>query len=130
MSETYETIGTAVRQHDAIRLDVKKGEQVSYYIAAAAVAQLFEHATVPLYRLRLAGDYVIPEPVPAASAEVSSTGRSVLIRLGRDCLQIPTRQLQVHYARDLGETSKIVRKVEAPASASPLAATAPAPAVA
>ena len=28
------------------------------------------------------------------------------------CYQIPTRQLQVHYERDLGETSKIVRKIE------------------
>ena len=128
--ETYETIGIAVRQHDAIRLSVKAGELATYYIAAAGVARLFEGATVPLYQLRLAGDFVIPEPVRGCMAEVSSTGRSVLVRLGQDCLQIPTRQLQVHYERDLGETSKIVRKVEASASASPLAATAPAPAVA
>ncbi len=127
--ETYETIGIAVRQHDAIRPSIKRGEQVSYYIAAAAVAQLFEHATVPLYRLRLAGDYVIPETVPAASAEVSSTGRTILIRLGRDCLQIPTQQLTVHYMRDLGETSKIVRRIEGAPAPSSAAATAPALAV-
>lgn len=127
--ETYETIGTAVRQLDAIRLNVLKGEPTTYYIAAASVAQLFDGATVPLHRLQLAGDYVMPVDVVEASAHLSSTGRSVLLWLGRDCLQIPTRQLQVHYERGLGETSKIVRKVEASASASPLAATAPALAV-
>ena len=123
--ETYETIGIAVRQHDAIRLSLKNGELATYYIAAAEVARLFDGATVPLYHLRLAGDYVEPVQVPAASAEVSSTGRSVLVRLGRDCLQIPTRQLTVHYMRDLGETSKIVRKLEEGVAA-PSAATAPA----
>lgn len=127
--ETYETIGIAVRQHDAIRLSVKAGELATYYIAAAAVARLFEGVTVPLYKLRLADDYVIPEAVPAASAEVSSTGRTVLIRLGRDCLQIPTRQLQVHYERGLGETSKIIRKIEGAPAPSAAAATAPALAV-
>ena len=125
--ETYETIGVAVRQHDAIRLSVKAGELATYYIAAGAVARLFEGATVPLYQLRLAGDFVIPEPVRGCMAEVSATGRSVLIRLGQDCLQIPTRQLQVHYQRGLGETSKIVRKIEG--AADPSAATA-APALA
>jgi len=128
MSETYETIGIAVRQHDAIRLSLKNGELATYYIAAAEVARLFDGATVPLYHLRLTGDYVEPVRVPAASAEVSSTGRSVLVRIGRDCLQIPTRQLTVHYMRDLGETSKIVRKIEG--AAAPSAATAPASAVA
>lgn len=127
--ENYETIGIAVRQHDAIRLSLKNGELATYYIAAAEVARLFDGATVPLYHLRLAGDYVEPVQVPAASAEVSSTGRSVLVRLGRDCLQIPTRQLTVHYMRDLGETSKIVRKIEEGAAALS-AATAPALAVA
>jgi len=127
--ETYETIGIAVRQHDAIRLSLKNGELATYYIAAAEVARLFDGATVPLYHLRLAGDYVEPVQVPAASAEVSSTGRSVLVRLGRDCLQIPTRQLTVHYMRDMGETSKIVRKIEEGAAALS-AATAPALAVA
>jgi hypothetical protein len=127
--ETYETIGIAVRQHDAIRLSIKAGELATYYIAAAEVARLFDGATVPLYHLRLAGDYVEPVQVPAASAEVSSTGRSVLVRLGRDCLQIPTRQLTVHYMRDMGETSKIVRKIEEGAAALS-AATAPALAVA
>ena len=46
--ETYETIGIAVRQHDAIRLSIKRGELATYYIAAAEVARLFEGATVPL----------------------------------------------------------------------------------
>jgi hypothetical protein len=130
MSETYETIGIAVRQHDAIRLSVKAGELATYYIAAAGVARLFEGATVPLYQLRLAGDFVIPEPVRGCMAEISSTGRSVLIRLGQDCLQIPTRQLQVHYERDLGETSKIVRKLEGAPSASARAPAGAAVAVA
>lgn len=125
--ETYETIGIAVRQHDAIRLSVKAGELATYYIAAAAVARLFNGATVPLHQLHLAGDYVIPHPVPEAAAAISSTGRTVLIWLGQgdDCYQIPTRQLQVHYERGLGETSKIVRKLEGP-SAPRAAATAPA----
>ncbi|MEN6342187.1 MAG: hypothetical protein ABFC89_06455 [Methanospirillum sp.] len=120
--ETYETIGIAVRQHDAIRLSIKAGELATYYIAAATVGRLFEGATVPLYQLRLAGDFVIPEPVRGCMAEVSATGRSVLVRLGQDCLQIPTRQLQVHYQRGLGETSKIVRRIEG--AAAPSAATA------
>ena len=129
MSETYETIGTAVRQHNAIRLNLKKGEPTTYFIAADAVARLFGRRTVPIYRLRLSDDYVIPERVEAGSASISSTGRSVLIRLGRDCLQIPTQQLTVHYMRDLGETSKIVRKIEGAPAPSAAAATAPALAV-
>ena len=122
MSETYETIGIAVRQHDAIRLSLKNGELATYYIAAAEVARLFDGATVPLYHLRLAGDYVEPVRVPTASAEVSSTGRSVLVRIAGDCLQIPTRQLTVHYMRDMGETSKIVRKIEEGPAPSPTTA--------
>lgn len=129
MSDNYQTIGVAVRQHDAIRLSVLKGELTTYFIAAESVARLFEHATVPLFKLRLDGDYVIPEPVPAGSAEVSSTGRSVIVRAGTESMLIPTRQLQVHYERDLGETSKIIRRVEG-AMAPSAAATAPALAVA
>ncbi len=126
--ETYETIGIAVRQHDAIRLSVKAGELATYYIAAAAVARLFEGATVPLYQLRLAGDYVIPEPVPDAAAAISSTGRSVLVRLGRGTACRSRRgSSRSTTSADLGETSKIVRKIEG--AAAPSAATA-APALA
>ena len=122
MSETYETIGIAVRQHDAIRLSVKAGELATYYIAAADAGRLFEGGHVPLYSLHLAGDYVEPEEVPLAVAHVSSTRRMILVYREHDCLQIPTRQLQVHYQRGLGETSKIVRKIEG--AAAPSAATA------
>jgi hypothetical protein len=112
MSETYETIGVAVRQHDAIRLSIKTGEQHSYFIAAEAVARLFDRATVALYRLRLVGDYVTPEPVPDASVSISSTGKTVIVEVGTDQMLIPTRQLQVHYERAMGETSKIIRRIE------------------
>lgn len=123
MSGNYETIGIAVRQHDAIRFDVVRGDSPrTLFASAEAVAALFSGATVPLYRLGIADGYVIPEATDA-SAEISSTGRTVLLWLGRECLQIPTRQLQVHYGRNLGETSKIVRRVEAEASA-PAFATA------
>jgi hypothetical protein len=125
--ETYETIGTAVRQHDAIRLDVKTGEPATYFIPADWIRLLFDHRTVPLYRLRLSGDYVEPEQVPTASASISSTGKSVIVSVGYDQMLIPTRQLTVHYMRGLGETSKIVRKIEG--AAAPSAATAPALAV-
>jgi len=130
MSETYETIGIAVRQHDAIRLSIKRGELATYYIAAAEVARLFNGATVPLHQLHLTGDYVIPHPVPEAAASISSTGRTVLLWLAQseDCYQIPTRQLQVHYERGLGETSKIVHKIEGGPAPS-AAATVPALAV-
>ena len=53
----------------------------------------------------------------------------VLVRIAGECLQIPTRQLQVHYERDLGETSKIVRRIEGGPAPSAAAATAPALAV-
>ncbi len=123
MAETYETIGVAVRQHDAIRFDIVRGESPrTLFAAAEAVTALFDGATVPLYRLGITDGYVIPQATDA-TAEISSTGRSVLLWLGRECLQIPTRQLQVHYGRNLGETSKIVRRVEAEASA-PAFATA------
>jgi hypothetical protein len=110
--ENYETIGVAVRQHDAIRLSIKTGEQTSYFIAADTVARLFNHATVALYRLRLVGDYVTPEPVPDASASISSTGKTVIVEIGDDQMLIPTRQLRVHYERAMGETSKIIRRIE------------------
>ena len=58
MSETYEAIGIAVRQHDAIRLSIVKGMQATFFIAAESVRRLFGRRTVPIYRLRLAGDYV------------------------------------------------------------------------
>ena len=121
--ENYETIGVAVRQHDAIRFDIVRGESPrTLFASAEAVPALFDGATVPLYRLGIADGYVIPEATDA-TAEISSTGRSVLLWLGRECLQIPTRQLQVHYGRNLGETSKIVRRIEG-APAPSAAATA------
>ena len=130
MSETYEAIGIAVRQHDAIRLSIVKGMQATFFIAAASVRQLFGRRTVLVYRLRLAGDYVIPES--AGEATLSASGKTVLLRLAgeHDPVLIPTRQLQVHYERNLGETSKIIRPVGAPApiptpfSAKPAAAVA------
>lgn len=126
--ETYETIGTAVRQHDAIRLDVKTGTPATYYIPADWIHLLFGRRTVPLFRLRLSGDYVEPEQVPTASASISSTGKSVIVSVDYDSMLIPTRQLTVHYNRNLGETSKIIRKIEEGAAA-PSAATAAAPAL-
>jgi len=115
MSENYEAIGIAVRQHDAIRLSIVKGMQATFFIAAESVRQLFGRRTVLIYRLRLAGDYVTPEPVGEAS--MSASGKTVLLRIAGedDPVMIPTRQLQVHYERDLGETSKIIRAAGAPA---------------
>jgi len=115
MSETYEAIGIAVRQHDAIRLTLMKGVQATFYIAAESIRLLFGRRTVPLYRLHLAGDFVIPEP--AGEATLSATGKTVLLRIRgeRDTVMIPTRPLQVHYDRALGETTKIIRPVGAPA---------------
>ena len=115
MSETYEAIGIAVRQHDAIRLSIVKGMQATFFIAAESVRQLFGRRTVPIYRLRLAGDYVTPEPT--GEATMSASGKTVLLRIAGEpeTVMIPTRQLQVHYERDLGETSKIIRPVGAPA---------------
>ena len=127
--ENYETIGIAVRQHDAIRLSVKAGELATYFIAAADAGRLFDGAYVPLYSLRLTGDYVEPAEVPHAVAHTSSTGRMILVYREYDCLQIPTRQLQVHYERDLGETSKIIRKIEGAPAPSAAAVNAPAQAV-
>ena len=113
MSETYEAIGIAVRQHDAIRLSIVKGMQATFYIAAASVRQLFGRRTVLVYRLRLSGDYVIPES--AGEATMSASGKTVLLRIAgeEDPMLIPTRQLEVHYERDLGETSKIIRPATA-----------------
>lgn len=127
--QNYETIGIAVRQHDAIRFTVVRGDAPrTLFASAESVAALFDGATIPLFQLGIADGYVIPQ-VTDATAEISSTGRSVLIRLGRDCLQIPTQQLTVHYMRDLGETSKIIRKIEGGPAPSAAAATAPALAV-
>jgi len=121
--QNYETIGVAVRQHDAIRFDVVRGDSPrTLFVAAEAVPALFDGDTVPLYRLGIADGYVIPEAVPDADAHVSASGRMVLLWLNHEWLQVPTRQLQVHYDRGLGETSKIVRKVEGVPSA--FAATA------
>ena len=124
MSETYETIGIAVRQHDAIRLSIVKGMQATFFIAAESVRQLFGRRTVRIYRLRLTGDYVIPES--AGEATMSASGKTVLLRLAgeEDPVLIPTRQLQVHYERNLGETSKIIRPVAVPAAPSPATAAA------
>ncbi|HQJ88399.1 MAG TPA: hypothetical protein PLY91_07655 [Methanoregulaceae archaeon] len=117
MSETYEAIGIAVRQHDAIRLSIVKGMQATFFIAAESVRQLFGRRTVPIYRLRLAGDYVTPEPT--GEAALSASGKTVLLRIagGPETVMIPTRQLQVHYDRNLGETAKIIRAMGAPAPA-------------
>ena len=123
MSETYEAIGIAVRQHDAIRFSIINGMQATFFVAAESVRPLFSRRTVPIYRLNLAGGFVIPEP--AGEATMSATGKTVLLRIAGepDTVMIPTRQLLVHYERGLGETSKIIRKVEGTPSPS---ATAPA----
>jgi hypothetical protein len=128
MSETYEAIGIAVRQHDAIRLSIVKGMQATFFIAASSVRQLFGRRTVPIYRLRLAGDFVAPEMT--GEATMSASGKTVLLRIAgeEDPMMIPTRQLQVHYDRDMGETSKIIRPVGVPAPI-PSPATAAAVAV-
>ena len=62
---------------------------------------------------------------------MSASGKTVLLRIAgeEDPVLIPTRQLQVHYERDLGETSKIIRPVAAPATSSRVPATAAAVAV-
>lgn len=115
MSENYEAIGIAVRQHDAIRLSIVKGMQATFFIAAASVRLLFGRRTVPIYCLRLVGDYVAPEMT--GEATMSASGKTVLLRIAgeEDPMMIPTRQLQVHYDRDMGETSKIIRPGGAPA---------------
>ena len=126
MSETYEAIGIAVRQHDAIRLSIVKGMQATFFIAAASIRLLFGRRTVPVYRLRLVGDFVAPEM--AGEASMSASGKTVLVRIAgeEDPVLIPTRQLQVHYDRDMGETSKIIRPVAvaSPAVRSPATAAA------
>ena len=117
MLETYETIGIAVRQHDAIRFSIMKGKPATYFVSAESIRLLFAGRTVPIYRLRLTDDYVDVEQVRYGSASISSTGKSVILSVGHDSVLVPTRQLQVHYDRGLGETSKIVRKVEGVPSA-------------
>ena len=114
MSETYEAIGIAVRQHDAIRLTLMKGVQATYYISAESIRLLFGRRTVPLYRLRLTDDFVDPEP--AGEASMSASGKSVLLRIwgAHGTVMVPTRPLQVHYERALGETTKIIRPAGAP----------------
>ena len=124
MSENYETIGIAVRQHDAIRFSIVKGEPATYFVSAESIRLLFAGRTVPIYRLRLTNDFVDVEQVRYGSATISSTGKSVILSVGHDSVLVPTRQLQVHYDRNLGETSKIIRRVEGVPSA--FATSAPA----
>ena len=124
--ENYETIGIAVRQHDAIRFDVVRGKSPRTLFAAAGdVPRLFEGETISLFRLGFAGDAVMPVQAIGTCAHISQTGRMVLLWIGAECMGIPTRQLRVHYDRDLGETSKIVRKLEEGAPSPTTAAPAP-----
>ena len=113
MSESYEAIGIAVRARDAIRIDLRRGAQKdrSFFLAAVNVPDLWDGIVVPVYRLTLrAGE---PVPVKVGNARLSRAGRVVLVTVHGETVQIPVRPLQVHYARNLGETTKVIRPIPA-----------------
>ncbi len=120
MSENYEALGIAVRVRDAIRIDLRRGvhKDRSFFLAAENVADLWDGIIVPVYRLTLrAGD---PVPVKVGNARLSRAGRVVLVTVHGETVQIPVRPLQVHFARNLGETTKVIRPI--PAMVTPSAA--------
>lgn len=122
MSENYEAIGIAARAKDAIRIDLRRGahKDRSFFLAAEHIDDLWDGIIVPVYRITLkAGD---PVPIKVGNARLSRAGRVVLVTVHGETVQIPVRPLQVHYARNLGETTKVIRPI--PAMVTPFAAPA------
>lgn len=122
MSENYEAIGIAIRVKDAIRIDLRRGanKDHSFFLAAENIADLWDGIVVPVYRITLkAGE---PVPVKVGNARLSRAGRVVLVTVHGETVQIPVRPLQVHFARNLGETTKVIRPV--PAMVTPSAVSA------
>ena len=52
-------------------------------------------------------------PVKVGNARLSRAGRVVLVTVHGETVQIPVRPLQVHFERNLGETTKVIRPVPA-----------------
>lgn len=106
-STQWRAVGLAVREHDAIRLELLEGG--AYFIAAADVPDALDLETVPLYQLRTrAGERI---PVEAGHVRTSSSGRMIVCQLEDPApaiVMIPRIALLDHYTDASGRPTRIV----------------------
>jgi len=107
----WTAIGLAVRERDAIRLEILTGPaRGAYFIGADDVAAALDGETVPLYQLRTRAGEAIP--VEAGHVRTSSSGRMIVcqIDMAPEIVQVPALALAAHY-----QTQKPTRIVTPPA---------------
>ncbi|MEN6341049.1 MAG: hypothetical protein ABFC89_00655 [Methanospirillum sp.] len=105
----WRAVGLAVRERDAVRLEVLDGEGAgTYFIGAGDVADAFDYTTVPVYRMRThAGEAV---PVEAGHVHTSESGRMLVVQLDgpHAIVMVPMIALRSHYEAGAGRPTRIV----------------------
>ena len=105
--QAWRAVGLAVREHDAIRLELLDGG--AYFIAAPDVPEALDLETVPLYRLRTRGGERVP--VEAGFVRTSSSGRMLIVQIDDPApaiVMIPRVALLDHYTDGSGRPTRIV----------------------
>ncbi len=104
----WRAVGLAVRERDAVRLEVLDGEgRGSYFIGADDVADAFDYEIVPVYMMRTIGGESVP--VEAGHVRTSSSGRVLVVQLdGRASVMVPAIALRAHYEAGAGRPTRIV----------------------
>lgn len=125
---TWKPIGLAVRERDAIRLEILDGEAAgAYFIAAADVAAVLDLGIVPVYQIRpRAGEEV---PVECGHVRTSTSGRMIVCQLDgpHAIVMAPRVALLDHFNEGHGRSTRIVIPPDpttGPARASPVAVSA------
>ncbi|MEN6342083.1 MAG: hypothetical protein ABFC89_05930 [Methanospirillum sp.] len=105
----WQPVGVAVRERDAVRLEVLEGPaRGSYYVGAEDVADALDGEIVPVYRLRTRGGEAVP--IEAGHVRTSSTGRMLVVQLdeAHAIVQVPAIALRAHYEAGAGRPTRIV----------------------
>lgn len=105
----WRAVGLAVRERDAIRLEVLDGDgRGVYHIHADDVADALDLGIVPLYRLRTRGGEAVP--FEAGHVRTSSNGRMIICQIDDPAaiVMVPRVALLDHFTADGGRPTRIV----------------------
>jgi hypothetical protein len=105
----WRAVGLAVRERDAVRLEVLDGEGCgSYFIGADDVADAFDCEIVPVYTMQTRGGESVP--VEAGHVRTSSSGRMLVVQLDgpHAIVMVPAIALRSHYEAGAGRPTRIV----------------------
>ncbi len=107
-STQWRAVGLAVREHDAIRLEVLDSDSRGvYHIHADDVADALDLGIVPFYRLRTRGGEAVP--IEAGHVRTSTNGRMLVCQIDSPAaiVMVPRVALLEHYVADNGRPTQI-----------------------